>query len=198
MPIFLFSSEVSGNLSPFGGFPLNDGVSEIVCVEPLFSSQNDLIELFCLWRTLQFGLAFAFLDPKDGVVRIRIDRLIVQTLIPTEGESMNNGKKLPDIIGAVNGAEVKHPITRLKVNGLILHRPGITTTGSIHSPSVCPHLHRQGQYRIIAIIWRILHHILSGTSMPNRPMPFLIILATFLASTRRKSFFCSSGSLRIE
>ena len=41
-------------------------------------------------------------------------------------------------------------------------------------------------------------YILSGTSIPRRLMPFLIILATFLAMTRRTVFFCSSGSLRIE
>ena len=54
-------------------------------IEPLLGSQNDLIELFCLRGTLKLGLTFALLNPEDGVVRVGIDGLVVQALIPTEG-----------------------------------------------------------------------------------------------------------------
>ena len=201
MPVFfvcLFSSEVSRNLAPFRGFPLNDGIPEIVRIEPQLGSRNDLIELFCLRRTLEFSLALALLNPENGIVGVRIDSLVVQTLIPTEGKRMNDGEELPDVISAVNRTEMKHLIARLQIDGLIFHRPGITRTSGIHSPSVCPYFRMQRQDSIVAIIRRVLHHILSGTSIPSSPIPFLMILATFLASTRRKSFFCSSGSLRIE
>lgn len=40
-------------------------------------------------------------------------------------------------------------------------------------------------------------YILSGTSIPNRAIPFLITLATFLARTRRVIFSASESALRI-
>ena len=116
MPIFfvyLFSSEVSRNLAPFGGFPLDDGVSEIMRNEPLLSSQNNLIEFLRLWGALELGLTLALLNPEDGVVRVGIDGLVVQTLIPAKGEGVYNSKELPDIIRAMNRAEVKHLIACL-------------------------------------------------------------------------------------
>jgi len=41
------------------------------------------------------------------------------------------------------------------------------------------------------------YYILSGTSIPRSAMPFLRILATLRAITRRTAFFCSSSSLRM-
>ena len=55
---------------------------------------------------------------------------------------MDDGKELTDIIRAMDRSIVEHPITRLQVDGLIFHRSGITTTGSIDSPRIGPHLRR--------------------------------------------------------
>ena len=93
--------------------------------QPRLGSRNDLIEFLRLRRAFQLRLTLALVDPEDGVVRVAIDSLVVQTLIPTEGKSVNDGEKFPDIICAVNRTEVKHLIARLQVDGLIFHRSGI-------------------------------------------------------------------------
>ena len=116
----------------------------------------DLEKGFRLRRALQFGLTLAFGDPEDGVVGVAIDGLVVQTLIPTKGKGMDNGEKLADIISAMHRTIVKHLIARLQIDGLLFHRPRIATTGSIHGPSIGPHLHRQWKHGVGAIIWRIL------------------------------------------
>ena len=82
-------------------------------IEPLLSSQNNLIEFLRLWGALELGLTLALLNPEDGVVRVGIDGLVVQTLIPTESEGVYDSKKLTDIIGAVNRTKVKHLIACL-------------------------------------------------------------------------------------
>ena len=96
-----------------------------MCIEPLFCSQDNLIELLRLRRALEFGLTLALVDPEDGIVRVGIDRLVVQAPIPAEGKGVNNSEKLPDIVGSMNRAEVKHLIARLQIDGLIFHRTGI-------------------------------------------------------------------------
>ena len=195
--------------APFLRFPLDYWISEVVCLQPILRTGDDLKKLFCLRCALQFCLTFALAHPEDGIIRIRVDGLIRESLLPSQSQGMDNRQKLSDIIRAVNRTIMEHTSPRLQIDGLIFHRSGITRTGCIYSPCVCPHLWRQGQYGVMSVIWGILHivllscspllsYILSGTSMPRRPMPLLMILATFLASIRRTAFFCSSGSLRIE
>ena len=127
----------------------------------------------------------------------------MEPLIPTECQGMNNSEELPDIVRAMNRAKMKNPIARCQINSLIFHRARISRTSRIHRPSVCPYLQRQWKYGIMTICGGInefchqLSYMRSGTSIPNSPIAFLMIFATFLASTRRKSFFCSSGSLRM-
>lgn len=131
-------------------------------VQPLLGTQNDLIEFLRLRRALELCLTLALLNPENSVIRVAVDGLVVQALIPAEREGVNDGQKLPDIVGAVDRSEMKHPIARLQVDGLILHRPGITATGRIHSPRIRPYVRMQRQYGIVAIIRRILlvHSIL--------------------------------------
>ena len=43
-----------------------------------------------------------------------------------------------------------------------------------------------------------LYYILSGTSMPSSAMPFLMVFATFWASTRRTAFSSALSAPRIE
>ena len=120
-------------------------------VEPVFSSGDDLEERFRLGITLKFCLTFTLLNPEDGVVRIAIDDLVVQTLIPAKGEGMDDGQKFPDIVGAMDRTIVEYTIARLQVDGLIFHRTRIATAGCIHSPSVSPYFQRQWKYGIMTI-----------------------------------------------
>lgn len=69
---------------------------------------------------------------------------------------MDDGEKLTDIVGAVDGAEMEDLGPRLQVDTLILHRPGIAGAGSIYRPRVCPYLWGQGQHGVVTVFWRIL------------------------------------------
>ena len=52
----------------------------------------------------------------------------------------------------------------------------------------------------VALVYFFLssYYILSGTSMPSSAMPFLMVFATFLASTRRTAFSSALSAPRIE
>jgi len=126
-----------------------------VGLKPALGSGDNLEELFRLGRALQLGLALALGDPEDGVVGVAVDGLIVQALLPTEGEGVDDGKELSDVVGAVDGAEVEHLVARLEVDGLILHRAGIARAGGIHRPGICPYFHRKRKYGVVAVIRRI-------------------------------------------
>ena len=151
----LFPTKVCWNLAPFLGFPLNDGIAEVMGLEPVFSTGYDLEEGFCLGRALEFGLTLALGDPEDGIVGVAVDGLVVQALVPAESEGMNDSQELPDVVRAMHRTIVEHLITRLQVDGLIFHRPRIPTTGCIHRPSIGPYLHRKRKYGVVAIRRRI-------------------------------------------
>ena len=103
---------------------------------------NDLVKLFCLGCALKFGLAFPLAHPENGIVRIRVNGLVVKSLLPSQSQGMNNSQKFADIVRAVNRSIVEYASSRLQIDGLIFHRTRITGTGCIHRPCVCPHLRR--------------------------------------------------------
>ena len=134
-----------------------------MCVQPVLCPFDDLEELFRLRGTLQFRLAFSLADPKDGVVGVGIDGLVVQTLLPTEGKGVNNRQKLSDVVRAVHGTIVKHAITRLQIDGLIFHWARIARACCINSPSVSPYFQRQWKYGVMTIcrgIYKLCHQLL--------------------------------------
>ena len=96
----LLAAKVGGNFTPFLGFPFDDGVTEIVGLQPVFGTGNDLEKGFCLGVTLQFGLALPLLYPEDCVVGVAIDGLVMQTFLPTKRQGMHNSQELPDVVGA--------------------------------------------------------------------------------------------------
>ena len=120
-------------------------------LKPVLGTGDDLVELFCLRRALQLGLTLTLCHPQDGVIRVRIDGFVVQALLPTKSQGMDDGQELPDIIGAMHWPVMEHAIACLQVYCLILHRSRIARTSSIHRPRICPYLRRQGQYRVIAV-----------------------------------------------
>ena len=135
---------------------------KVVCLQPFLCSRNDLIELFRLRIPLQCGLAFVFLNPEDGIIGIGIDGLVVKPLIPAKGKGMNDGEKLSDVIGAMNGTKVEHTLACLQIDSLVLHGSGIAGAGCIHSPCIGTYFHRQWTYGVVAVIGRVLsHHLLT-------------------------------------
>ena len=143
---FLFTSEISWDFAPFRCLPLDDGIAEVMSGQPVFGSFDNLIQRLCIGRTLQFCLAFALVNPENGIVGITIDGLIEKTLIPTESQGMDNGQELTDIICSLHGTKVKHACTSLKINALVFHGSRITTTAGIHRPCICLHLKWQGKH----------------------------------------------------
>ena len=109
----LFPTEVGRYLTPFLSLPLDDGITEIVGLEPVFGSGNNLKELLRLWRALQLCLALPLRHPENGIVTVGIDGFIGQALLPTKGEGMDNRQELANIISTMNGAVMKHLIACL-------------------------------------------------------------------------------------
>ena len=147
----LFSAEVGRDFTPLLGFPFDDGVTIVVGLEPDLSTGDNLEELLRLGSALELRLTLALLNPENGIVRVGIDGFIVQALVPAKGKGMDDGEELPNIVRAMNGAEMEHAIARLQVDGLVLHRTRIATAGSIHRPRICPYLWRQGQNLVVAV-----------------------------------------------
>ena len=59
----LFPPKVGWNFAPLAGLPLDDGIAPLVGAQPVFGTDDDLVELFSLWRALQLGLTLALIDP---------------------------------------------------------------------------------------------------------------------------------------
>ena len=170
-------------------------------MQPVLGPRYNVVEGFCTGIAFQFGFTLAFLHPQDGIIGIRIDHRVFSALLLQPCQGVHYGEKLADVVGAMERSVVKHPLTSGKVNALVFHRSGISTAGSIHSHSVCPHLWRQGQHGIVAPrgrIHQLVHHyILSGTSIPKRLMPFFNSFATLAAKSRRTARFSLFSSFRM-
>ena len=147
----LFPTEVGRYFAPFLSLPFDDGITEIMRLEPVFGTGDNLEELFRLWRALQLCLALPLRHPENGIVTVGIDGLIGQALLPTEGKGMHDGQEFTDIISAMNRAVMKHLIACLQVYRLIFHRARIARTGRIHRPRVGPHFHRKGKYGVMTV-----------------------------------------------
>ena len=106
----------------------------------MFGSCNNLVQGFCFGRTFQFCLAFSVVNPKNGIVGITVDGLDEKSLIPAEGQSVDDGQELSYIVSAFYGAVVEYAVTCLQVYTLVFHRAGISGTACIHSPSICLYL----------------------------------------------------------
>ena len=104
--------------------------------EPVFGSGDDLIELFGLGSVLQFGLALFLAYPELGIYAVAINYLVGNALLLHQGEGVDDGEKLADVVGAVDRTIMENLGTGLKVDALVFHRTGIAGTGGIHSPSV--------------------------------------------------------------
>ena len=146
-----FAPKVGRYFTPFLGLPLDDWITIVVCLQPLLCTGNHLKEGLRRRGMLELGLTLPLRHPEDGIIAVGVDGLVVKSLLPSQCQCVDNSKEFTYIIGAVDRSEVKHPRTRLQVDGLIFHRARIARAGSIHSPRVCPYLWRQGQNRVVAV-----------------------------------------------
>ena len=143
-------SEVGWYLAPFLGFPLEDRDGDIVGAKPILGTGDNLVELFGLWSALQLGLALFLGHPELGIHAITVDGLVGDASLCHQGKGMDDGKKLADIVGAVDRTIVENLCTSLKINALVFHWTGISGAGCIHSPGVRLHLIGQRQDSIVS------------------------------------------------
>jgi len=145
-----FSSEIGRNLAPLLRFPFKDRDGYGVGAEPILGTGDDLIELLGLRSTLQFGLALFLAYPELGIHAVAINYLVGNALLLHQGEGVDDGEKLADVVGAVDRTIMENLGTGLKVDALVFHRTGIAGTGGIHSPSVGSYLVGQRQNGIVS------------------------------------------------
>ena len=133
-------SEVGWNLAPFLGFPLEDRDGDIVGAKPILGTGDNLVELFGLWSALQLGLALFLGQPELGIHAITVDGLVGDASLCHQGKGMDDGKKLADIVGAVDRTIVENLCASLKVDALVFHRTGVSRTSGIHCPGISIYL----------------------------------------------------------
>ena len=145
-----FSSEICRNLAPLLRFPFKDRDGDGVGAEPVFGTGDDLIELLGLRSALQLGLALLLVYPELGIHAVAVDYLVGNAFLGHQGEGVDDGEKLADVVGAVDRTIVENLGTGLKVDALVFHRTWIAGTGGIHSPSVGSYLVGQRQNGIVS------------------------------------------------
>ena len=131
-----FSSEIGRNLAPLLRFPFKDRNGDGVGAEPILGTGDDLIELLGLRSALQFGLALFLVYPELGIYAVAVDYLVGNAFLVHQGEGVDDGEELADVVGAVDRTIVENLGAGLKVDALVFHRTRIAGTGSIYSPGI--------------------------------------------------------------
>ena len=131
-----FSSEIGRNLAPLLRFPFKDRNGDGVGAEPILGTGDDLIELLGLRSALQFGLALLLAYPELGIHAVAVDYLVGNALLCHQGEGVDDGEELADVVGAVDRTIVENLGAGLKVDALVFHRTRIAGTGCIYSPGI--------------------------------------------------------------
>ena len=137
MSFLSLSSEIGWNLAPFLRLPFYNRYVDGVGAEPVFGSGDDLVELFGLGCALQFGLALFLAYPELGIHAVAINDLVGNAFLLHQGEGVDDGEKLADVVGAVDRTIVENLSASLKVDALVFHRTRISGTGCIYSPGIC-------------------------------------------------------------
>ena len=145
-----FSSEIGRNLAPFLCIPFHDRYGNRMGAEPVFGTGNYLIEPLGLRSAKQLGLALLLVYPDLGIYAIAVDYLAGNALLCHQGEGVDDGEELADVVGAVDRTIVENLSAGLKVDALVFHRTRIAGTGGIHSPGVGSYLVGQRQDCIVS------------------------------------------------
>ena len=146
-PAGSFPPKICGDFAPLRRFPFAQGHFRIgICLQPAFGPFNHLIELLCARSPRQSGAAFLLLDPQQGVAAVGINGEW-RTHLLEQGQGMNNGQELTDIVGAINRAVMKHHLPRLEINATIFHLTRISRTGRINGQGIGCHFWWQMQQR---------------------------------------------------
>ena len=131
-----FPSEISRNFAPAPGFPFEQGdVCIGIVLQPGLGACDEAEELFRARRPGQFGATLLAFHPKHGVTAVGVD-CEINALLLEQGEGMNNGEKLSDIVRPVNGTEMKYLLSRFEIDATIFHLSWISRTGGINGERV--------------------------------------------------------------
>ncbi len=146
-PADSFPPKICGDFAPLRRFPFAQGHFRIgIRLQPAFGPFNHLIKLLCARSPRQSGAAFLLLDPQQSVAAVGINGEW-RTHLLEQGQGMNNGQELTDVIGAINRAVMKHHLPRLEINATVFHLARISRTGRINGQGVGRHFRWQMQQR---------------------------------------------------
>ena len=93
-----FAPKVGGYFAPFLGLPLDDWITIVVCLQPLLRTGNHLKEGLSRRGMLELGLTLPLRHPEDGIIAVGVDGLVMEALVPTECQGMDDGEEFPDIV----------------------------------------------------------------------------------------------------
>ena len=158
-------------------------------LEPVLGTGDDLIELFGLRIADKCRLAMLLVHPQDGIVGIAVDDLVCYSLPLHQGQGVDDGKELSDVVRPQHGAEMKHLLPGLQVDTPVFHRSGVAGTGGIDSPG-SPSLRDRGRLRTCPLLVICSHFILScipGLAVRPSQLPSLISLSRFFLTASRQA-----------
>ena len=134
----LFSTEIGGNFTPLVGFPFQDGIGDTVRLEPGFGAGNHFVELFGARGARQLRATLLAAHPRNGGGRIGINGHF-RALLVQEGEGVDDGEKLADVVRAVDGAEMKDLARFGEEDAAVFHRTGIAGAGGVDTERLEAH-----------------------------------------------------------
>ena len=133
----LLSAEVGGDFSPGLGVPLVDVHSELMGLEPVFCTVDEVEELFVGLVGLYCCLALAVFHPQLRVHAVTINRNI-EILLFEESQSMDDSEKLHDIVGrTLDRSEMKKLLSCFDKDPSIFSCTRIAAARTIYGKRAC-------------------------------------------------------------
>ena len=132
----LFSAEVGGDFAPFFGVPLEDGVGEGVCGEPVVGTLKQVANHGILCIGDDCGAAMPSLHPSDGGAAVGIDGECGIFFVES-GECVDDGEEFADVVRAgLPRAFAEDFRASLHVNAAIFHRSRVFRACGIDGDAV--------------------------------------------------------------
>jgi hypothetical protein len=89
--------------------------------------------------------------PQNGVITVAVNGFVVDAHLVHQRQSMDDGKKFTDVIGATYRPVMKYLRASLQIDAAIFHRSGVATASRIDSPRIGPYFHRKRKHSVISV-----------------------------------------------
>lgn len=154
------SAEVGGDFAPAFGFPFDNRVGIGVVLQPGFCTADDGQQFAVALGGHKFGIALFVAHPFLGYLAVAVNRHIAAFLFQ-QSQSMNNGKKLADIVrSVVIRTDTENFLSRANIYAPIFHNAGIAATTGIDGNAF--HLYF-GNHAVVDRLFLFLQMIGNGT-----------------------------------